>query len=196
MGLMSVCAANGSYSLRISKTTMMPLCMRPRSSTEAPAATTCSGRLAAPPPLEPEPFAGDILALTSITLTTGANTSGRALARNGAVTLDSNNVNTCGALVCPIITVNPSTLPNGTVGTLYSQTITASGGTAPYAFSVSGGALPGGLTLNTITGEITGTPTTAGTFNFSITATDATSCPRQPASTPCPLPALAVRPSR
>ena len=41
-------------------------------------------------------FAGDILALTSITLTTGANSSGRALARNGAVTLDTNNVNSCG----------------------------------------------------------------------------------------------------
>lgn len=122
-------------------------------------------------------FAGDILALTSITLTTGVNTSGRALARNGAVTLDSNNVNTCGPVVCPIITVNPSTLPNGTVGTPYNQTVSASGGTAPYSFSVSGGALPGGLTLNGITGEITGTPTTAGTFNFSITARDTTSCP-------------------
>src|SRR6185436_7982264 len=53
-------------------------------------------------------FGGDILALTSITLTTGASTSGRTLARNGAVTLDSNNVNTCGILVCPIITVNPA----------------------------------------------------------------------------------------
>src|SRR5688500_17412718 len=66
-------------------------------------------------------FAGDILALTSITLTTGANTSGRALARNGAVTLDTNNVNTCGVLLCPIITVNPASLPNGTVGTAYNQ---------------------------------------------------------------------------
>jgi len=42
-------------------------------------------------------FAGDILALTSITLTTGANLSGRALAHNGAVTLDTNAVATCGA---------------------------------------------------------------------------------------------------
>ena len=40
-------------------------------------------------------FAGDLLALASITLTTGVNTSGRALARTGAVTLDSNNVNLC-----------------------------------------------------------------------------------------------------
>lgn len=122
-------------------------------------------------------FAGDILALTSITLTTGANTSGRLLARNGAVTLDTNNVNTCGpGVVCPIITVNPATLPNGTVGAAYNQIITATGGTAPYTFNVSAGALPPGLALDGSTGAITGSPTTPGTFNFSITATDANGC--------------------
>jgi len=121
-------------------------------------------------------FAGDILALTSITMTTGANTSGRLLARNGAVTLDTNNVNTCGVSVCPIITVNPATLPNGTVGTPFNQTVSASGGTGPYTFAVSSGALPAGLILNAATGAITGTPTTAGTFTVSITATDANGC--------------------
>jgi hypothetical protein len=122
-------------------------------------------------------FAGDILALTSITLTTGANTSGRVLARNGAVTLDTNNVNTCGAgQACPVITVNPPTLPNGTVGTPYNQAVSASGGTAPYSFSVSSGALPTGLVLNPATGVISGSPTTAATFDFTITAADATGC--------------------
>src|ERR1700692_2857117 len=84
-------------------------------------------------------FVGDILALSSITLTTGTNTSGRALARNGAVTLDTNNVNTCGVSVCPIIIVNPASLPNGSVGTPYNQTVSGSGGTGPYTFSVSSG---------------------------------------------------------
>jgi hypothetical protein len=121
-------------------------------------------------------FRGDILALTSITLTTGANTNGRALARNGAVTLDTNNVNTCGVSVCPIITVNPATLPNGSVGTAYSQTVSASGGTPPVTFAVSSGSLPTGLLLNSASGAITGTPTTAGTFTFTITATDANGC--------------------
>jgi hypothetical protein len=121
-------------------------------------------------------FVGDILALSSITLTTGSNTNGRTLARNGAVTLDTNNVNTCGVLTCPIITVNPATLPNGTVGTPYNQSVSASGGTSPYAFSVSSGALPTNLILNSATGAITGTPTAAGTFTFTITATDATGC--------------------
>jgi hypothetical protein len=121
-------------------------------------------------------FAGDILALTSITLTTGANTSGRVLARNGAVTLDTNNVNSCPAVTCPSITVNPSTLPNGAVSTPYNQTITASGGSAPYTFTLSSGALPTGLLLNSGTGDITGSPTVAGTFNFTITATDTNGC--------------------
>ncbi|MEO8134391.1 MAG: ice-binding family protein [Betaproteobacteria bacterium] len=121
-------------------------------------------------------FAGDILALTSITLTSGANTSGRALARNGAVTLDTNNVNNCAVQVCPIITVNPATLPNGSAGTPYNQIVSASGGIAPIVFSVSSGAMPTGLILNSGTGAITGTPTLAGTFTFSITATDATGC--------------------
>ncbi len=70
------------------------------------------------------------------------------------------------------ITVNPATLPNGTVGTAYSQTISATGGTSSYTFSVSAGSLPAGLSLNAATGAITGTPTTAATSNFTITATD------------------------
>jgi hypothetical protein len=122
-------------------------------------------------------FAGDILALQSITLTTGANTSGKLLARNGAVTLDTNNVNTCGALAaCPIITVNPATLPNGTLGTPYNAVVSASGGTAPFTFVVSNGALPTGLVLDPNTGAISGTPTVAAAFDFTITAIDANGC--------------------
>lgn len=78
--------------------------------------------------------------------------------------------------VCPIIIVNPPTLPIGAVGDPFDQTIYASGGTAPYAFSVSSGALPGGLTLNGTTGKITGTPDSPRTSTFTITATDASGC--------------------
>ncbi len=123
-------------------------------------------------------MAGNILALSSITLNTGANLSGRALARTGAVTLDTNNVNTCaaGGGTCPIVTVNPATLPNGVQGTPYSQTVTATGGVSPYVFSLSSGALPTGLMLNPNTGLISGSPGSAGTFTFTITATDANGC--------------------
>lgn len=120
-------------------------------------------------------FTGNILALTSITLTTGAELNGRALARNGAVTLDTNTVALCApAIVCPIITVNPATLPNGEVGILYNAAVTAAGGVGPYTFAVTSGSLPPGVTM-TGAGVIAGTPTTAGTFNFTITATDTSS---------------------
>ena len=69
------------------------------------------------------------------------------------------------------IVISPSTLPNGTAGVAYSQTMTASGGTAPYAFSVTSGSLPAGLTLST-GGVLSGTPSTAGTSNFTMQATD------------------------
>ena len=80
--------------------------------------------------------------------------------------------------VCPTITVNPSTLPSGTVGTSYSQTLSASGGTAGYTFAVSSGTLPAGLTLNASTGLISGTPTTSNAGGVSLTfrATDANGC--------------------
>ncbi|MFN7974255.1 MAG: putative Ig domain-containing protein [Acidobacteriota bacterium] len=91
---------------------------------------------------------------------------------------------------CPTITLSPASLPNGTIGVPYSQTITASGGTAPYTFAVTAGALPPGLALNGATGVISGIPTTAGSYNFTITATDANSCTGSQAYTidvSCPL---------
>jgi hypothetical protein len=121
-------------------------------------------------------FTGNILALTSITLTTGTTVTGRALARNGAVTLDSNTVNaTCAGPACPVITLSPATLPNGTINVPYSQTLTGSGGTAPYVFTVTAGTLPSGLTL-TSAGLLAGTPLTAGTASATIRVTDANGC--------------------
>ncbi|WP_199140791.1 MBG domain-containing protein [Pedobacter sp. ASV12] len=73
----------------------------------------------------------------------------------------------------PTVVVNPATLPNAAIASAYSQTITANGGTLPYSFAVSAGSLPAGVTLNGATGVLSGTPTAGGTFNFTITATDA-----------------------
>jgi hypothetical protein len=70
------------------------------------------------------------------------------------------------------ITVNPLTLPAGQVGALYNQTITQTGGVAPATFSLSDGTLPNGLTLSP-KGELSGTPTVDGVFQFTVRATDA-----------------------
>src|SRR5579871_967427 len=74
--------------------------------------------------------------------------------------------------VAATVTISPLTLPGGVVGVAYSQTLTASGGSTPYTWAVASGALPTGLTLNVMNGTISGTPTTANTFTFSISATD------------------------
>ena len=63
--------------------------------------------------------------------------------------------------------------PSGVVGTPYSVTLTAAGGTTPYTWSISAGSLPAGLTLNTSTGVVSGTPTAAGTASFTAKVTDA-----------------------
>jgi hypothetical protein len=69
--------------------------------------------------------------------------------------------------------VNPATLPSSTQGMAYNHTFSASP-TDTYTFSVTSGSLPDGITLNGSTGELTGTLTTPGTFNFTITAASTT----------------------
>jgi|GEM_PF-198479 len=81
----------------------------------------------------------------------------------------------------PTIVVGPPTLPNGTVGTAYSQSVTGSGGASPYTYAISAGTQPTGLTLSTA-GVLSGTPTAANSFTFTVRATDSTTGPAQPYS--------------
>jgi len=113
-------------------------------------------------------FRGTVLAQQSITATTGATIVGRLLAQNGAVTLDTNTITvprSCPAPGTPSETVAPtitSGTPTGaTAGTPYSFTVAATGNPAP-TFTVTAGTLPAGLTLDSDTGVISGTPTTPG----------------------------------
>ena len=78
--------------------------------------------------------------------------------------------------IAPLTLNAPSTLPNGTIGTVYpTQTFTASGGYPNYTYSLlSAGSLPTGLTLS-VSGDLSGTPTASGTFNFTVLVTDAAS---------------------
>jgi Putative Ig domain len=71
--------------------------------------------------------------------------------------------------------VTPASLPAGTDGTAYTQTLHASGGTPGYTWSISSGSLPTGLTLAAGSGVISGKPTASGTFNFMVTVHDSSS---------------------
>lgn len=103
-----------------------------------------------------------------------ANTSTGA--RSGTVTIAGQTftVNQAGA-ACATISLSPPTLADLTVGVPATVTLTASGGAAPYSFTVASGALPAGITLSAA-GVLSGTPTAAGTANFTVRVTDAGGC--------------------
>ena len=88
-------------------------------------------------------------------------------AQSQAVTLALTVVNST-----PPVSITTTSLPNGTVGATYAATLAASGGTAPYTWHITGGALPAGLSLAVATGQISGTPSaavSAASVSFSVT---------------------------
>lgn len=78
----------------------------------------------------------------------------------------------------PLAITTASPLPEGTVGSVYSTTIAASGGTGARTWTVVIGALPAGLELNQSTGAISGTPTIAGTVTITIRVQDSETPPK------------------
>lgn len=78
--------------------------------------------------------------------------------------------------VCPAFTMTTGgALTGGTAGSAYSTTLAQTGALGTPSFAVTSGALPPGLTLSA-NGAITGTPTATGTFNFTVTVSDASGC--------------------
>ena len=75
-------------------------------------------------------------------------------------------------VTAPALAVATAALPDGAVGSAYSPTLTATGGTTPYAWAVTAGSLPAGLTLAASTGVVSGTPTAVGGSSFTVEVTD------------------------
>src|SRR5439155_4506790 len=94
-------------------------------------------------PISPTPRSSDLSSFTVQATDSTGNIGSRAY----TVNIGTNS-----------LTLNPASLPAGTQNVAYNQTVTASGGTAPYTYSLSAGSLPAGLTLNASTGAITCTP--------------------------------------
>ena len=72
----------------------------------------------------------------------------------------------------PLVITSPSQLPSGTRGQSYAVGVFADGGTSPYSWTRTGGTLPPGLSLQASPGRIQGTPTTAGTYSFTLRVAD------------------------
>jgi len=121
---------------------------------------------------------------TGLTLTTAGVLSGTPTSIgtfNFTVTVT--DTNSCvGTIIytivvnCPNIIIGPATIPNAQVSSFYSQVFSASGGVAPYTFALTNGTLPSGLVFIAAQKGIAGTPLASGTFNFTITTTDAIGC--------------------
>ncbi len=75
-------------------------------------------------------------------------------------------------IAAPPISITTTSLPSATQGTSYSKSLAATGGTAPFVWSITSGSLPAGLSLNANTGVISGTPTASGSFPISVMVKD------------------------
>jgi hypothetical protein len=97
---------------------------------------------------------------------------GMSLVTSGALSGIPTAEGSFGPVAKPPLVFSPTTIPDGLYGSAYAnQTLTITGGMAPYTFSVSGGTMPPGISLSA-DGVLSGTPTAAGMYSFTVTAQD------------------------
>jgi hypothetical protein len=122
-------------------------------------------------------FAGDSLRLSRTTGVTGVptrvqTTTFTVRARDGAGNTATKTFTLTVDPAAPLEFNSPSQLTTGTVGTSYFANLFASGGVTPYRWTRVAGALPPGLSLQTSPGRISGTPSAAGTYTFTLRVDD------------------------
>jgi uncharacterized repeat protein (TIGR01451 family) len=111
-----------------------------------------------------------VISGTPTTVSSGVTFSVNVIDANGGISTASITI-----VVIKGLGITSAFPPDGTAGTAYSYPNVAAGGTAPYTWSVSSGSLPPGLTLGASSGILAGTPTTAGTYSFTLKVTDSAS---------------------
>ncbi|MFN8344058.1 MAG: choice-of-anchor Q domain-containing protein [Spirosomataceae bacterium] len=143
---------------------------------------------------------------SGLTLSSGGVLSGNPSPAGGPFTFEVTATDNTGKkggrlyntiTICGTITANPSSMSDATLGTGYTQTLTGTGGTAPYTFAITSGTLPNGMFL-TPQGVLQGSPVSTGTANFTVTITDVNGCAGTKAyslnvnSNPCATTAITV----
>lgn len=119
---------------------------------------------------------GILTMVTTTSVTYNATQSGPGAQRATIVATSVANSASSASLVLAInlaLTITTNSLSSGTVGSAYSQTLTGSGGTPPYTWSIAAGGIPNGLSLDATSASIIGTPTGGGTWYFTPKLSDA-----------------------
>jgi len=124
-----------------------------------------------------QPTSGSLLGtIPNLTYTPNINFSGSDsfifTVNDGTETSSGATVNINVVAVGSPISITTSNLANGVVSETYNSSISASGGSGNYNWSITQGSLPNGITLNSASGSLAGTPTTEGDFSFTVRVQD------------------------